>query len=122
MALDVEEPDAARAAIMKSQIEPGELDEAVALTESETGACTLVWTAKEALSKALKCGLTIPFELLAVDRLERGSAYISGQFRNFGQYKFQTWRHGGVALTLVLPLRSELLTDVAAELGEHNAA
>lgn len=113
MALDVEEIDGERAKTMKTLISAEELDQAIALTGSETASCALVWTAKEALSKALKCGMTVPFELLTVDRLVREAAAVTGCYVNFGQYKFHSWVRPGFVLSLVLPLRSELVTDLA---------
>lgn len=118
MGVDVEQVEPGRADVMRSQILPEELALARAATASEAAACTLVWTVKEALSKALRCGLTVPFELLALERIEsgrgsNGAGSLVGGFRNFGQYGFHAWVTEGFVLALVLPRRSTLESDLA---------
>ena len=69
---------------------------------------TQLWTAKEALSKALRCGLTCPVELLATEGAAfRGDA-VTGRFRNFGQYRFESVLAGPFAFSIVLPRSSSL--------------
>lgn len=47
----------------------------------------LLWTAKEALSKILRCGLMVPFQLLEVENMEHQAYFTEVFFRNFYQYK-----------------------------------
>lgn len=108
MAVDVEEVDEARTRVMLTQIgrEEGELARAVC--PSADIAATVLWTAKEALSKALRCGMTCPYELLEVRGLEVRDGGHGGWFRNFGQYRFQSWRRGSAVITIVLPKKTEM--------------
>jgi 4'-phosphopantetheinyl transferase EntD len=108
MAVDVEEVDAARADVMMTQIGAAEADLARAICRDQIEAATMVWTAKEALSKALRCGMTCPYKLLEVCDLEAANSYYAGRFRNFGQYKFQAWRRGSSILCVVLPFKTRL--------------
>lgn len=108
MAVDVEEIDPARTKIMLTQIGEAEEGRARLVCGSIELAATVVWTAKEALSKALRCGMTCPFELLEICDLEQRDGFYAGQFKNFGQYKFQSWRRGDFVVTLVLPKKTEL--------------
>jgi len=75
--IDVEDLVPDRSEVMKTQILPRELEAAGAawpgLREQH---CTMLWTAKEALSKMLRCGMTCPYELLAVKELYAGGGSI----------------------------------------------
>jgi 4'-phosphopantetheinyl transferase len=106
MAIDVEEVDTSRTHIMLTQMGPYELDLALAQCADIDLAATLLWTAKEALSKALRCGLTCPCELLEIGQLETERGYYVGYFKNFVQYKAMSWLTGRSVVTLVLPKRT----------------
>lgn len=47
----------------------------------------LLWSLKEALSKALRTGLTVPFTLLEVSHLSPMPGGVTAQFANFAQYE-----------------------------------
>ena len=97
---------------MKTQILPRELERAAAAWGSDLNHPTMIWTAKEALSKILRCGMTCPFELLAVKELNADCGIFGGQFENFAQYKFQTWVMGETVLSIVLPRNSTMIIDM----------
>ena len=61
--------------------------------ESHATRLTTLWCAKEALSKALGCGLTCPLELMETQNIDRDGKRLSGTFRNFYQYRFHAWHH-----------------------------
>ncbi len=109
MGIDVETPDAERAATMTAQLTPRELEWAKPDLVLRS---TLAWTAREALSKVLKCGLMVPLELLALDpeslRFHQGA--WEGRFEHFAQYRLITYVAPGTILSLVLPRRTRLLT------------
>ncbi len=74
---------------------------------STTEGLFLLFTMKEALSKALRCGLTAPFSVFEVARLETvGERAFVAHFSNFAQYKALSWIVAGHALSLVVPARS----------------
>jgi len=108
MAIDVEEIDEARTKVMLTQIGGEERDHVQSVCGSIDLAATVVWTAKEALSKALRCGMTCPYELLEVSGLEERNGTFLGRFKNFGQYQYQSWRRGKTVVTIVLPKKTEL--------------
>ncbi|WP_156383828.1 4'-phosphopantetheinyl transferase superfamily protein [Methylobacterium sp. Leaf456] len=62
-----------------------------------------LWCLKEALSKALRCGLTVPLELLAVGSVEPDPAGLSAEFTNFAQYRGLSFVGGDLAAALVMP-------------------
>ena len=80
-----------------------ELDEAVGLA--------ILWTAKESLSKALRCGLTVPFRLLEVRTCHLASGEARLTFRNFPQYQALVRYSARVAQSVLLPHDAELITE-----------
>jgi 4'-phosphopantetheinyl transferase len=69
----------------------------------------VLWTVKEALSKALRCGMMTPTSVLAIESLDRsGSCRYQSVFRNFGQYKALSWLSEGTVISIVLPLHTEI--------------
>ena len=70
---------------------------------------TVLWTAKEALSKFLRCGLGCNLQVLEIGDLRKSAERLEGHFRNFPQYRFISWVPApGYVLTLVLPAALEL--------------
>lgn len=108
MAIDVEEIDEARTKVMMTQIGHDEWRKAQSVCASSDLAATVIWTAKEALSKALRCGMTCPYEFLEISELEMRSDVYMGHFKNFGQYGFCSWRRRNFVVTIVLPKRTEM--------------
>lgn len=109
MALDVETVDAERARTMASQCAAAERSELARRGLDDATACTLVWTAKEAVSKVIGTGMMCSFELLEtmdVERREDGS--WRGLFKALAQYQFRSWIQGETVLTLALPKRTEI--------------
>ena len=106
--IDVESIDSAQADTMQSQMSDSELQWAAQAEGRLTQNCTLVWTAKEALSKVLKCGLMSPVEILELSEvLPLGPGQWEAHYRNFPQYKSLIWTNGSSAVSLTLPRRSE---------------
>ncbi len=113
MALDIESIDPERVATMASQCVEAELAEAARLGLEAPAAATLLWTAKEALSKTLHTGLTCPFALFEIQSLERiGECECRGLYKNLAQYRFHSWICGDSVLTLVLPKRTEIVFEL----------
>ncbi|HEY0330317.1 MAG TPA: 4'-phosphopantetheinyl transferase superfamily protein [Rhodopseudomonas sp.] len=63
----------------------------------------LLWCLKEALSKALRCGLTVPFRLLEVASLVPLPGGVRARFENFTQYEGTAFCAAPLAVALVLP-------------------
>jgi len=47
---------------------------------------TILWTVKEAVSKCIKTGLTIPLSMLEVNEIRIGAGYYMAKCNNFSQY------------------------------------
>lgn len=79
----------------------------------ETG-LTLVWTAKEAISKVLKTGLMAPLEIFEITKSELHPNYILSHYQNFHQYKVLSFPLGEYICSLVVPFKTELDIEVNA--------
>jgi 4'-phosphopantetheinyl transferase len=85
---------------------------AAALPFDEDVRVTAIWTMKESLSKALRCGLTVPLSLLEVSSLVvESDRSVRSDFSNFGQYKCQTWICDPNVLSITLPLKTEVMVE-----------
>lgn len=67
-----------------------------------------LWAMREALSKALRCGLTVPLPLLQAHQLTRSGNGLASTFQNFEQYQAVSARQGTLVAALVLPRRMRL--------------
>ncbi len=113
MAIDVEDEHPDRTTTMASQILPAEFDRARLAWPQGAPHATMIWTAKEALSKILRCGLTVPLSLLAVSNLVQHADSAGGEFEHFRQYRFETWRVGPTVMSIVVPRLSAMQLDLA---------
>jgi len=69
----------------------------------------LAWTLKEALSKALRCGFTVPLPIFELKSFEPHAAGgFRALFQNFAQYQGRAWQLGAGALAIVLPKNTSL--------------
>jgi phosphopantetheinyl transferase len=112
MAVDVECVDPEKVPAMATQLSNTERAELVSQGMDVTTASTLLWTAKESLSKALCTGLMCPFEVFEVHSITRISpSEFEGLYRNLAQYKFRSWIYDTNILTITLPRRTEIVFD-----------
>lgn len=73
--------------------------------EKEVG-CFIIWTAKESLSKILRTGLTIDFDILEIIELKRNGCICEGKFKNFSQYRVLSCYKNDFVCSIVLPKNS----------------
>jgi 4'-phosphopantetheinyl transferase len=110
--VDVETIGAARALDMRAWLTGTEQRLVAVIPWDRATALTALWTAKEALSKALKCGLTVPMSVLEISALvAESSATIQTEFTNFCQYKCLTWTLERHVLSIALPRKSDVSLD-----------
>ena len=111
MAVDVETvgPDADRVRTIESQLSERELEWARADSMDASLMVTVLWTAKEAVSKAVGCGLTAPVAWMNLKKFQSVEAGLwRGEFEGFVQYQSLSWTIGRTAITVVLPRHSTL--------------
>lgn len=70
-------------------------------------AAVLHWSLREALSKAVRCGFTVPFDVLELEGLKGlENGLFRTKFRNFGQYGGHAWIRDGHVFAVVHPKKS----------------
>lgn len=78
----------------------------------EIESSAVIWTAKEALSKAIKTGLTVPLGILEVKEITYKENYYICTFRNFSQYKAISIATNRYACSIVIPKQLEIEIDI----------
>jgi 4'-phosphopantetheinyl transferase len=111
LGLDIEDCGRTVPDIMRGQMTGSELSATRSLGVDEMTALAVLWTAKEALSKILKCGLTVPFPVLAIETASTANGAVVCRFKTFTQYRSLTWLAGGFAVSLVTPWKTEVAFD-----------
>jgi phosphopantetheinyl transferase len=114
--VDLELIDPARASVARSSCSPSELNVVEPLGLPEAEASFLLWSAREALGKALRCGLAVPFETLAVGSVEGREGHYESLFAHFPPFKAHTWVLGDHVLSIVLPKKTTLDFEPSPEL------
>ncbi len=74
MAIDIETINSDKDDTILTQLTDNEQKLAASLLSSPS--LQLLWTIKESLSKVLKCGLTVPFELLEVESITQQEIFF----------------------------------------------
>lgn len=112
MAIDLEKIDPKKIEILQTQCTQDELKLIQSLQVPEINQLTLLWTVKEALSKALKCGLMTPFKVFEAKELVSNSDCIVWTFKKFAQYKTISFIIGDSACSIVMPKKTEIEINV----------
>ena len=112
MGIDIERIDAAGAETASSQLSEQEAGWIEGQPANKLETIFALWTAKEALSKALRTGLTSPIEIYNLAEFSRiGSGIWEGLFLSFAQYKARVWIGSSSVLAIVLPKQSTIFTE-----------
>jgi len=111
MGIDIETGSTVSAPTILGEVEasPPELAWLVSSGVDEATACCVLWTAREALGKALKLGLNSPLGVLALAEIRSdGPGAWLGRYQNFPRCKCLVRVAGGRTLALALPGDAEL--------------
>jgi len=101
MGIDIEEISYKNNSTILSQMTNQEVE--ILNTKDLCYSLTVAWTAKEALSKILRCGLMISFNLLEISSYQKKEGYVECFFKNFAQYKSLSWKYKTSIITVVFP-------------------
>lgn len=107
MGLDLEVIQEDAVEKIDSQLTKNEMILADKLEEEKNRSYTRCWTAKEALSKVLKTGLMVPFQMLEINSVKTDKKYTLSYFKNFIQYKAISCTLQDVMVSMVLPAETE---------------
>ena len=109
MGIDIEVPDATKIAVIAPHLSAAETALIPHIHASDPAwAHTWLWTAKEALGKVLRTGLTIAIPLLEVCRLQRDGEILIAEFTHFPQYKVMSFTWEAAIVSIVLPRRTTM--------------
>lgn len=72
---------------------------------------TVLWSAREALGKALKTGLTVPLDVFAIQKIHHLEGCLQILFVNFLQYQVLTFHCMGYVVSLACPKNSRTDTQ-----------
>lgn len=114
MGIDLQEINANRRDLMESQATEGEKKIMTMLSRPYDMFLTLLWTAKEALSKVLRTGMMTPFTIFEMSTVEIQDDFYVGNFLNFAQYKTISFEIGHHVCSLVVPKKTEMKIDLRA--------
>jgi 4'-phosphopantetheinyl transferase len=112
MGIDIERIDAASAETASSQLSEQEAGWVKDQPTNKLETTFALWTAKEALSKTLRTGLTSPIEIYNLAEFSQiSSGNWEGLFLNFAQYKARVWIGSSSVIAIVLPKKSTIFTE-----------
>lgn len=111
LGLDIERTDEERCATIAMHASARERELIGALGLDELEALTCLWTAKEALSKALRTGLTLELERYAIASAHRDGERVRFEFALFRQYAAETLAGRTHCLGVCLPRRTRTVLD-----------
>ena len=106
MGIDLETVAAVSAATIIGELgaSPAELTWLATGGVDSATACGVLWTAREALGKALKIGLNSPLGMLSLSEIQSsGEGIWAGRYLNFPQCQCLALVKGGRVLTVALP-------------------
>jgi 4'-phosphopantetheinyl transferase len=113
MGVDIELINQSNRQTILSQLSPEEIKWAENAVTEEDKVVVALWTAKEALSKALTTGLMSPIQIYNLTEFYRiDSGIWEGLFQNFTQYKARVWTGSSCALSIAMPKRSVFSDEV----------
>jgi 4'-phosphopantetheinyl transferase len=115
MGIDLETVSAVSAATIIGEMEasPAEFTWLATGGEDEETACCVLWTAREALGKALKIGLNSPLGILALSGIRNlGAGNWLGRYQKFPRCQCLSQVKNGRVLSLALPTEVTLKPPV----------
>ncbi len=114
MGIDLEKINKDKVEVIKTQITANETKFFELLSCEYEKIYTILWTAKEALSKVLRTGMMTPFSLYELDSLKTKESLqtkyftFEGTYKNFAQYKVVSFEMNGYICSIVYPKNCEI--------------
>ncbi len=115
MGIDVEYARSNTASAIVEQLSANEMMLVNSLGLDRRFAFTMFWTIKEALGKVTKCGMTLPFGMMAVKSVRQSDdGVVVGEFSHFIQYKSLSYVIDDFVCTLVLPRKTSIRLNLSS--------
>jgi len=112
MAIDIEKIYTDKNNVLETQMTGKEREMVSAVPFPYETMLTLLWTAKESLSKILRTGLTAPFHIFEIDRIETKEDHTVSYFENFAQYKVISFNLGCYICSLTFPKNTNVYINI----------
>lgn len=103
LSVDIERTDPANAAALQSLITEHDRQQLVQLGMDNISGHTLIWTAKESLSKVVRTGLTMDPRIMEVNKIERMEHQLVTTYQHWLQYKTISWPVNEHCCSITLP-------------------
>ena len=112
LGVDLEKIDSGNIEVLENQMST--MEKKISLLPLPRAArVTLIWTAKEALSKVLKTGLITPLEVFEIEKFEHlASNCVAGYYKFFPQYKVVSFIVKGYICSIVYPAVTKKCFDI----------
>ncbi|KFM95265.1 hypothetical protein D0U04_30250 [Bacillus clarus] len=121
MGIDIERISIDNKDILEAQMTVGEKRLTKLLSYPDETIYTILWTAKESLSKILKTGLTTPLEIYEINKIEIHNGVVYSYYQNFSQYCTASIIFGQYINSITYPKGTDLsLEDLIAILRMMN--
>lgn len=115
LGVDLERIDSSNIEVLEYQMSTMEKKQISCLPLSRAAGATLIWTAKEALSKVLKTGLMTPFEVFEIEKFKHlADNCVAGYYKLFPQYKVVSFIVKGHICSIVYPAVTKKYFDIDA--------
>jgi phosphopantetheinyl transferase len=114
LGIDLEKIHLDKNDVLERQMTPGEIELIKAQPDFYEAMLTLLWTAKEALSKVIKTGLMTPMKIYEINRMEYHDPYFLSYYKNFGQYKAISFKIGNYICAITHPMKTKLDINITA--------
>lgn len=108
MGIDLESIDERIKSILESHATELEVSLVNSVIPHYSGSFTVLWTVKEALSKVLRTGFTVPLQLFELNRMEEQEGSIVSRFTNFPQYEAISLLFKNEVFSIVYPKQMKL--------------
>jgi 4'-phosphopantetheinyl transferase len=112
MGIDLEQINVKQNKVIEREVTESEITLVKRLPFPYEVMLTLLWTAKEALSKVLKTGLMTPFPIFEVDQIEFRQDYMMSHYKNFAQYKAISFILGACVCSIAYPMKTEFMINI----------
>lgn len=114
LGVDLERIPDAHLSALREQLAADDMQQLAVLGLSEAERLTLLWSAREALSKVLRGGLAVDFRALAVSGVRRRGELIDLDFVTFAHLRAELLVAAGQVFALIVPARCRAEWDVDA--------
>ncbi|MCG7409133.1 4'-phosphopantetheinyl transferase superfamily protein [Paenibacillus sp. ACRRX] len=108
LGIDMELVQQEKTDVLKSQLTASECNTVKQLPFAQAASLTLLWTAKESLSKVLKTGLTVPPHFYETVDVKASASSVYGRYAFFPQYRFLSFIAGPYAYAITYPRHATL--------------